>query len=117
MKSVRQLLRQPLKTAVGVALVTLAAAIVCLCVGQALAAQSTKAALNERFSTIGIPLVYEDMRGTITEDSYRLDQELLTWIDQMSKEHPDIVKGVAKHGALTAYIPEMMPYNPLLKKH
>ena len=117
MKSVRQLLRQPLKTAVGVALMTLAAAIVCLCVGQALAAQNTKAALNERFSTIGIPLVYEDMRGTITEDSYRLDQELLTWIDQMSKEHPDIVKGVAKHGALTAYIPEMMPYNPLLKKH
>lgn len=117
MKSVRQLLRQPLKTAVGMALMTLAATILCLCVGQALAAQTTKAALDERFSTVGIPLVHEDMRGTITEDSYRLDQELLTWIDQMSKEHPDIVKGVAKHGALTAYIPEMKPYNPMLKQY
>ena len=116
MKTIKQLLRQPLKTGVGLVLMTLAAAILCLCVGQALAAQHTKEALDERFSTIGIPLVHEDMRGVITEDSYKMEDELLNWIAQMSREHPDIVQGVARQGALTAYIPEMMPYNPLLTR-
>lgn len=115
MKSVRQLLRQPLKTAVGVALMILAAAIVCLCVGQALAAQNTKAALDERFSTVAIPLVQEHVDGSVNEHALVLDGELAAWIDKMAAEHPDIVRGMAKHGILSAYIPELTPYNSTIE--
>ena len=71
MKSIKQLLRQPLKTAVGIALMTLAATIVCLCVGQALAAQTTKAALDERFSTVGIPTIEVHITDPDTREDFR----------------------------------------------
>lgn len=117
MRSVRQLLRQPLKTMIGLALMTLAAAILCLCVGQALAAQHTKEALDERFSTIGIPLVQEGVKGELDEQSFLLRDELLDWIEKMAAEHPDIVRGVAKHGILSANIPELTPYNPVIAQY
>ena len=37
MKTVKQLIRQPLKTLLGVVLMTLAVAVLCICVGQSLA--------------------------------------------------------------------------------
>lgn len=117
MKSVRQLLRRPLKTAVGLVLMTLAAAIVCLCVGQALAAQTTKAALDERFSTVGIPLVQEKWDGSVDQSSFLVDEELVSWVDQMALEHPDIVSGMMRHGFLSAYIPELAPLNNTKEKY
>lgn len=117
MKSVRQLLRQPLKTAVGMALMTLAATILCLCVGQALAAKTTKAALDERFSTVGIPLVQEGVKGEVDDASFLLSRELQAWIEKMAVEQPDIVRGLVKHGILSAYVPEVIPYNPALAQN
>lgn len=111
MKSVRQLLRQPQKSVIGIALMTLAAAIVCLCVGQALAAHTTKETLNQRFSTVAIPLVQEEMDGGVTEDSFQLNEEMLAWLEKTAVEHPDILKQVARHGILSAYIPELTPLN------
>jgi hypothetical protein len=55
MKTIKQVIRQPLKSDIGLLLMTLAAAIVCLCVGQAMAAKSTEETLNKQFSTVGIP--------------------------------------------------------------
>ena len=117
MKSIKQLLRQPLKTAIGVALMTLAAAIVCLCVGQALAAQYTKAVLNERFSTVGIPVVQEKWDGSVDQSSFLVNEELLSWVDQMALERPDVVSGMARHGFLSAYIPELAPLNNTKEKY
>ena len=117
MKSIKQLLRQPLKTAIGVALMTLAAAIVCLCVGQALAAQYTKAVLNERFSTVGIPVVQEKWDGSVDQSSFLVNEELFSWVDQMALERPDVVSGMARHGFLSAYIPELAPLNNTKEKY
>lgn len=106
MKTVKQLLRQPLKTVVGILLMTLAAAIVCLCVGQALAAQTTKADLDRRFSTVAIPIA--DEYATV---SVKINEELLTWMEKVAREHPDIVRNLSRHGFLSAYIPELTPLN------
>lgn len=116
MKSVKQLLRQPLKTVIGIILMTLAAAIVCLCLGQALAAQTTKEALNQRFSTVGIPIVQEDLDGDVNQSSFLLEDELLLWLEKMAAEHPDIVRSIAKHGIQSACIPELTPLNPAAEK-
>lgn len=111
LKALKQLLRQPLKTCIGVVLMTLAAAIVCLCVGQALAARSTKEALDKQFSTVGIPLVQEDLDGNVKASSFLVEDEFLIWQKKMASEYPEIVKKVTRHGMLSAYIPELHPLN------
>ena len=110
MKTVKQLLRQPLKTAIGIALMALAAAILCLCVGQALAAYSTKEDLDGRFSTAAILSLQEDLEGL---HILTAEQELIDWLEEMAQLHPDIVQGVIRHGILSAAIPELVPYNAL----
>ena len=111
MKIVKQLLRQPLKTLVGIALMTLAAAILCICVGQAIAAQSTRAELDRRFSAVAIPIVQEDLDGNTSRNSFLLEDELLTWLEKTAARYPGIIKQIAHHGILSACIPEMTPLN------
>ena len=108
MKTIKQLFRQPLKMLLGVFLMTLAVAVLCICVGQALAAQSTKKALDERFSTVAIPSLQEDLEGA---EQFLVEDELMQWLQKMAAEHPDIVKGLAPNGFLSAYIPQLQPYN------
>ena len=111
MKTIKQVIRQPLKSGIGLLLMTLAAAIVCLCVGQAMAAKSTEETLNKQFSTVGIPLVQESMEGFVTQDSFPVEDEFLAWQQNLAIQRPDIVKQVAQHGTLSAYIPELVPLN------
>ena len=117
MKTVKQLLRQPLKTVIGIVFMTLAAAVVCLCVGQAVAAHVTKETLDQRFSTVAIPLVQKSLEGDVDTDSFLMDEELVAWLDRMAEAYPQIVRGVAKHGILSAYIPELNPYIPDAKEY
>ena len=56
MKSVKQLLRQPLKSILGVALMGLAIAVLVVCLGQYLAAQSTGKVLENTFSSVALPV-------------------------------------------------------------
>ena len=117
MKTLKQLLRQPLKTFIGITLMTLAASILCLCIGQAMAAETTKENLNQRFSTVGIPLVQEDLEGNVKQSSFLLEDELIAWLEKMAAEHPETVKLLARHGILSAHIPELTPLNITKEKY
>lgn len=108
MKTVKQLIRQPLKTLLGVVLMTLAVAVLCICVGQSLATQSTKKALDEQFSTVAIPSLQEDLEGTA---QFLVEDELLSWLQETAQAHPEIIKDIAPNGLLSAYIPQLLPYN------
>lgn len=55
MKYFRQLLRQPLKFIAGVIVVSLAVSILCVCLGQSIAADKTEATLEYHFTTIALP--------------------------------------------------------------
>ena len=111
MKPIRQLLRRPLKTAAGVVLVTLAVAILCLSLGQALAVRNTTEQLDGRFSTVALPLGGEVGKGLNSSVSATVEEALLSWLEQTAEENPHIVKEVARHGILSAYIPELTPLN------
>lgn len=117
MKVWKQLLRQPLKSIFGLFLMTLAASVVCLCVGQALAAQVTKEILDQQFSAVGIPLVQEDLDGNVTQDSFLLEEEFLNWLEGMAVQNPETVRLVARHGSLSACIPELTPLNAVEEKY
>ena len=111
MKTLRQLCRQPLKTLLGIVLMTFAVAILCVCVGQALAEQETKQTLNQHFSSIAIPLIQENEEQTVTEDMVKLDPQMRKWLEEMAKQHPDVLQGISQTGILSAYIPELKPLN------
>lgn len=111
MKTLKQLARQPLKTLLGVLLLTLAAAILCVTAGQQAAANTTQKLLNHRFSTVAIPLMEELLNGQASPTGAAVSQELMQWMEQMAQEEPDIVRQLSRHGILSAYIPTLTPLN------
>ncbi len=96
MKTIRQLLRQPMKTIMGILLSALAAAVLCVCVGQNISSGQIKARLDEMFSTQAVPFVY-------------YTKEADEWALQYAKDHPEVVKSVASTGLISGYLPELKP--------
>ena len=93
MRSIRQLLRQPLKTLSGMLLVALAVSVLCISFSQTLAAATTAAQLKDSFMTVALP----------TEKAAAAAQ----WIDSFTAENPDIVLADVRHGLASAYIPAL----------
>lgn len=114
MKSFRQLLRQPIKLIAGLILMTVAACIVCVCVGQALAAKNTAQQLERQFTTVALPNL---LGGGGFDENGNLEMEvaqparLRSWLEKAAKENPQIIKTLARHGFLSASIPELTPLN------
>lgn len=94
MKAIKQLLRQPIKAAAGILLVTIAVAVLCVCAGQSLAARETQARLNRSYLTLAFPT--SDVDGIQSR-----------WLDSYAGEHPEVVKEVSRVGLASAYIPEL----------
>ena len=110
MKTIKQLLRQPLKTAIGILIVALAFAILVTCVGQYTATDLTRENMDDRYTTIGL-LSNEYLREKIVGGGYKylstLPEQTQGWIDRLIYNHPDIVKEVSTTGLVSAYIPEL----------
>lgn len=98
MKSIRQLLRQPIRTAAGIVLIALAAAIFVTCVGQYLAAGLTKDGLEYNYNTVAM-----------TTRKYSWEHS--EWIQETAEAHPELVKTISDTGLISAYIPELTPDN------
>ena len=112
MKSFRQLLRQPIKFIAGLILMTMVASIVCICVGQALAAQNTAKELDKQFTTVALAKGDGGMDANgYLRSVVQIPQEIRVWLEEMEQPDSDIVKTVANHGLLSASIPEINPLN------
>lgn len=97
MKSIRQLLRQPLRSLLGMLLVALAVAVLCVSVSQTMAADQTAARLKETFATVALPGV--------------MNEEEAAWVAKFVADHPDIVRADLRHGLASAYIPQLRQDN------
>lgn len=111
MNTIKQMMRQPLKTITGIVLMTLAVAILCVCIGQSFAAKTTAESLNNRFTTIAIPAGLQKVDELVIKPSATLPDDLRLWLEETAAEHPDVVKGIMKQGILSAYIPGLTPLN------
>lgn len=98
MRSIRQLLRQPIKTIAGILLITIAVAVLCISFAQTLAARDTSKRLLDTYMTVALP-------------SNKLLPENIPWIDSFITEHPELVKSSIKQGLASAYIPALTPDN------
>lgn len=127
MKSIRQLLRQPLKTLTGVLLIAAAVAVLCVGVGQGFASLKTQKYFEEMFTTTAVITdTYqhtEVIKRVPNENgggfdyyhesvfSPHLPDEIRQWLEETIAEHPEIVKAVSAPGLASAYIPGLIPIN------
>lgn len=117
MKYFRQLLRQPLKFIAGVIVVSLAVSVLCVCLGQSIAANKTEEALEYNFTTVALPTtkyqyVQKEFNGIpYIAFSESLPEEIVNWIEQAISDNPELIEAVAAPGLASAYIAELTPDN------
>ena len=102
MHPMRQLLRQPFKTLSGMLLVALAVAILCVCVGQAAVAANMQNHLEELCTSYAL-LTKEALR----ENQNTTREAVLSWLEEIVREYPDIVEQINAPGLASAYIPAL----------
>lgn len=118
MRSIRQLLRQPMKTLSGILLITLAVSILCVCLGQSITAANMEANLEDLFTSVALitnkhqyssSSTYDEINGYQSSYSieYHLPGEVSDWIQETAEKYPDIVEQVHTAGLASAYIPEL----------
>ena len=95
MKTIKQLLRQPIKSLFGVTLVAIAVAALCVCLGQQLASYRTREKLDEIYMTAAFA-----KSGAHSQ-----------WLEAYAEEHPEGVKAVSHTGLASAYIPDLTIHN------
>ncbi len=120
MKSIRQLLRQPLKTLTGILLIATAVAVLCVGIGQGYASRKTQKNFEEMFTTTAVPTLtyqYSDVivstnpLTTKTVYSREIPEPIAQWLEDIGEQYPDIVEAVSQPGLASAYIPELIPSN------
>ena len=106
MNSIRQLIRQPMKTLAGVILVTIAVAILVTCLGQAMVSLNIGESVDELFTTIALPTG----RYQIDESGCYFSQspeEVTQVIKQLTDEQTELIEEVSPLGLASAFIPEL----------
>ena len=115
MKSIKQLLRQPLKSLCGIALVAAAVCILCLTWGQYSSSREALNKLDDQYNTVALITDESNYSSNQTPEGFAiqlssgLPDEVLEWIETAVKEHPELIKLDSRPGLASAYIPELSP--------
>ncbi len=95
MRSIKQLLRQPLRAVAGILLTAIAVAVLGVTVSQTLSAKETARKLKDTYVTVALP------SGNAVEGKN-------AWLDSMIGAHPDIITKDIRHVLASAYAPELV---------
>ena len=113
MKTVHQLLRQPVKSLLLLLLVFLASAMLVICVGQYTAAGLTRANLDDRYDTVA--LLSDEYFGEDVPNGRdyfpSLPEDIQSWVDNTLDTRRDLVKEESHTQVYSAYIPGVAPDN------
>ena len=113
MKTVHQLLRQPVKTLLLLLLVFLASAMLVICVGQYTAAGLARANLDDRYDTVA--LLSDEYFGEDVPNGRdyftHLPEDIQAWVDNTLDTRRDLVKEESHTQVYSAYIPGVAPDN------
>ena len=110
MKTIKQLLRQPLKTAIGIVIVALAFAILVTCVGQYTATDLTRENLDDRYTTIAMvtgKYLKQSNYSTGYADPSKISGMAQDWLTSLIWNRKDIVEKQSYTGLVSAYIPQL----------
>ncbi|MBP3319216.1 MAG: ABC transporter permease, partial [Ruminiclostridium sp.] len=117
MNSFRQLARRPLKAVLGLALVTLAAAVFVTCMGQYLSVGQFRQEVEETYSTVACPteeskkLFFETVSGIETRYGFDMNPDLWELLQDQAAQEGGLVLALSNSRLYTAYLPEVSPLN------
>ena len=98
MRSFRQLMRQPLKTVMGIFLTMGACCALCICVAQFVSSRETQRQLESLFQPVGYP-------------SSDYQKEFDEWLCDYRQENPEALEKIYAPGLVSAYAPRLVPDN------
>ena len=113
MKTIKQVIRQPLKSTAGIIMVALAVAILVTCVGQYAATGLTRANLDDKYDTVAIvsdEYFWEKGPG-YKKHTFKLPDEIQSWITDTVQSRPDLVKMESNTSLYSAYVPGVFADN------
>lgn len=119
MNSIRQLIRRPGKTILGILLIMLACTLLCVSIGQYFAAIQMQRQIEGEYTTIALPTnqfkreEVLDEQGESVGVTYSDSQprEVQTFLSGLPEQFPEMVKSVESPGFLSGYCPAMNPIN------
>lgn len=113
MKTVHQLLRQPVKSLFLLLLVFLASAMLVICVGQYTAAGLARANLDDRYDTVALLSDEYFWKKTPGGQAHSpsLPEDIQAWVDNTLDTRRDLVKEESYTQVYSAYIPGVAPDN------
>ena len=119
MNAFSYILRRPVKTILGVALVFLACILLCLCIGQYYASLKTQEEINSQYTTIAIPTNKYKIQDILDENGNRIGISYMSHqpvnisalLSELPSDYPDAVKAIAKNVLISGYCEEMEPLN------
>ncbi len=114
MKTIKQVIRQPLKSLTGIIMVALSVAILVTCVGQYAATMLTRANLGDNYSTIALlsdKYFWQKTPEGVNIRRFKLPDEIQEWIDDTLINQTDLVESRSDTGLVSAYIPELNVIN------
>ena len=113
MKTIKQVIRQPLKSCAGIIMVALAVAILVTCVGQYAATSLTRVNLDDRYDTVAIvsdAYFWEQGPGYKMHTS-KLSDEIQSWITHTVQSRPDLIELESYTALYSAYAPSLIADN------
>ena len=116
MLSIKNTLRRPIVSVLGILLVVSMTAFLSVGIGQAYAANNTLATIEDKFTTVA--LMTEKFRNqsnvtlqfgdvTRTQVTRQFPEKVIEFLDEMPEKYPDMVKEVSSPGLASAYIPSL----------
>ena len=113
MKTIKQVIRQPLKSMAGMMIVALAVAILVTCVGQYAATNITRSNLDERYDTVAIvsDAYFWEQGPGYRKHTFKLSEEIRAWVADTVRSRPDLVKTESYTALYSAYSPGLVADN------
>ncbi len=120
MKSIRQLIRQPVKSLVGVLLLTVACVLLCAGVGQYAAAVRTNDRVENDYITAALLTskynkieILDDAGNVLYEaDTTFLAGDAQSFYNDLVSTRTDLIKRVDSNGLVSGYSSQLAPINP-----
>lgn len=110
MNTIKQMLRQPVRTMTGIILITVATAVLCVCVGQDFAATATQESLNQSFLSIALPQNNTSVNDSVVTHN-RYTKKIDNWAVKFAADNPSIVESIGSPGFISGYLPKLEVIN------
>lgn len=100
----------------GLALIAISVSVLCICLGQSMAAQKIEQQLEDNYTTVAL-MTTKYQKGVGADGKEEIlnivPWKIQDWVGRAAENYPDVVEAVDSRGFASAYISELNPENPV----